>query len=382
MSAPALERPQSYEIPWQDHDDGALTSILSLVAEHPALVSPEQIEALTATLDGPHSPLVLQAGDCVEGFDEATRLRTRRKAAFLARLGDRLSRNGKPVVTVGRMAGQFAKPRSAPTELVAGAEQLTYRGPLVHAWADRRVNVHRISTAVLAAAQVSSELEDLARHAPRVWTSHEVLLTEYEHRWVRETSVGSYLTSAHWPWIGNRTRALDGPHVALLAQVRNPVSVKVDATLSPQEAVELLRTLRGRYPDRHITFIARFGATKIEALGPLARGIARLGESPRWVIDPLHGNTVSTPFGKTRPLDAVLRETTRAVRILAEFGVVAGGLHLEATDLCVYECVDGSADPGAADLAGTRAPRLLSLCDPRLNEEQATRVVDAFAEEL
>lgn len=373
-----------YEIPWHDHDDGALASILSLVADHRALVSPDDVEYLAAAAADttPDGPVILQAGDCVEGFDDATTLHTRRKAAFLTRLGERLGRTGRPVLTVGRMGGQFAKPRSAPYETSAGAERLTYRGPIVHAWNDRRINAHRMATAVLASAQVNRALDEFATNRSidrRVWTSHEVLLTEYEHRWVRETPGGRYLTNTHWPWIGNRTRSLGGRQIALLADVRNPVSVKVDASLTSDDAVDLLAALRGRYPTRHVTFIARFGVGAVDGILPLAGALVERGVSPRWLIDPLHGNTVSTPVGKTRPVDAVVEETQRAARHLATVGITPGGLHLEATDLRVYECIDDRETLANIDTQ-TGIVRGLSLCDPRLNETQAVQVIDAFVE--
>ncbi len=377
----------SYEIPWHEHDDGSLASILSLIAGHRPLVDPADVQHLAeaAADTTARGPVVLQVGDCVEGFDDASALHTRRKAAFLARLGDRLARTGRPVLTVGRMGGQFAKPRSAPYETSAEGIRLTYRGPIVHAWNDRRVNAHRMSTAALASAQVAGTLDELARDRPtggRVWTSHEVLLTEYEDRWVRDTPRGRYLTHTHWPWIGNRTRTLDGRHVSLLADVRNPVSVKVDASLTADDAVDLLAILRSQYHDRHVSFIARFGVEAVDHLLPLARALAERGDPPRWLIDPLHGNTVSTPIGKTRPVDAVVEETRRAAEHLLAAGFVPGGLHLEATDLRVDECVvdrtvlaDIEATP-----AGSGIVRGLSLCDPRLNEAQAGQVIDAFVE--
>nr|WP_276571132.1 3-deoxy-7-phosphoheptulonate synthase [Kibdelosporangium phytohabitans] len=208
-----------------------------------------------------------------------------------------------------------------------------------------------------------------------VWTSHEALLLDYEIPMIRQDWTGRpVLASTHWPWIGNRTRQIDGAHVALLAQVRNPLSCKVDANITVGELLELCERLDpGREPGR-LTLISRMGATAVAGRLPaLAAAVRAAGHPVVWLCDPMHGNTIRTPDGlKTRLMDAMLREVDDFQSAIAAGGGVAGGLHLETTPENVTECV---ANESELDRVGDK---YTSLCDPRLTPEQAVAVVSAW----
>jgi 3-deoxy-7-phosphoheptulonate synthase len=245
---------------------------------------------------------------------------------------------------------------------------------------DRRPDPQRLITAYLAAGEIMGHLaRHRVAHPDRpVWTSHEALVLDYELPLVRRTEDGRLLlASTHWPWIGERTRQVDGAHVALLAEVVNPVAVKV----GPDIAVDELRALCARLdPDRvpgRLTLIVRMGAHLItERLPALVRAMRSAGHPVVWVSDPMHGNTVVTPRGcKTRYVHTLQREVTGFRSVLTELGEHPGGLHLETTPDQVTECV---FDEWEVDRAGDI---YTSFCDPRLTVGQALHVLTAWRAE-
>jgi 3-deoxy-7-phosphoheptulonate synthase len=253
-------------------------------------------------------------------------------------------------------------------------------GPQPHAWARRAVPA-RMLVCYDAAAEAMEALRLLAADgaaAPhgRVWTSHEALVLDYELPLIRRDRAGRLLlTSTHWPWIGERTRQLDGAHVRLLAAVDNPVSCKVGPSATPEELVRLCAVLDPERTPGRLTLIARMGAEAVaERLPPLVAAVRAAGHPVGWLSDPMHGNTVTTPSGiKTRRIDTIVREVVRFQDAVAASGGVPAGLHLEATPHAVSECVqDASAPLVAPDGA------YLTLCDPRLNPRQAHEVVSAW----
>ncbi|MFF3764302.1 3-deoxy-7-phosphoheptulonate synthase [Streptomyces sp. NPDC001922] len=326
---------------------------------------------------------IVQAGDCAEDPAECTAAHVRAKVALLDTLGrDLEARSGLPVLRIGRMAGQFAKPRSRPTERVGGRELPSYRGPLVNGPAptdaDRAPDLLRLTTGHHLAVSVMNHLTELGRGpgAPDeavVWTSHEALLLDYEVPLLRRLSGGDLLlSSTHVPWIGDRTRQLDGAHVRLLSSVINPVACKVGPALTPDELLRLCQVLDpGREPGR-LTLVARLGAGLVRTgLPPLVRAVRRAGHPVIWLCDPMHGNTVLGARGrKTRAVTALIRELEGFQDAVRAEGGVAGGVHLEATPNAVAECVRDTGDePGDP---------YTTLCDPRLNPEQARAVLAAW----
>ncbi|MGW2919472.1 3-deoxy-7-phosphoheptulonate synthase [Streptomyces angustmyceticus] len=333
---------------------------------------------------------VLQAGDCAEDFAECTPEHAARKERALVRLADTVAvSTGLPVVRIGRLAGQFAKPRSVPTEDVDGRLMPAFRGHIVNSEvpdpASRRHDPDRMLRAYRAAKTVADALDGRHGRNPAVgqctWISHEALVMDYEAALVRfdESAGGWFLGSTHLPWIGERTRHSEGAHVRLLADVMNPVACKVSGKAKERDLLDVVERLDpGREPGR-LTLIARFGKDDVHTLLPaLAHAVKNAGHPVVWLCDPMHGNTYKAENGlKTRRLEDVFDEVRGFVSALRGVGVRPGGLHLETAAEDVTECV-GANVPDEAALAS----RYTSLCDPRLNPLQAGLAVDTFVSAL
>ncbi|MEU7165788.1 3-deoxy-7-phosphoheptulonate synthase [Streptomyces morookaense] len=378
---PALQQPD-----WGDAAPQA-RRVREELAALPALVRPSDIRTLRDRLalvaDG--EAQVVQAGDCAEDPAECTAGYVARKAGLLDVLAGVLKMiTHRPVVRAGRIAGQYAKPRSSPVEFVHGTELPVYRGHLVNDPEPhpdrRRPDPQRLTAGYRAAQEAMTHLgwRGPARRpggCPPVWTSHEALLLDYELPLVRRDEEGrAWLTSTHWPWIGERTRRTDGAHVALLAEVANPVACKVGPAMGTDELLELCALLD---PDREpgrLTLIARMGADVVaDRLPPLVAAVRDAGHPVVWLTDPMHGNTVAGPDGlKTRLVDTVVREVRGFQHAVRTAGGVAGGLHLETTPDDVTEC---ATDVSAVGRVGDK---YTSFCDPRLNPRQAVTVVSAW----
>ncbi|MEU5694061.1 3-deoxy-7-phosphoheptulonate synthase [Actinosynnema sp. NPDC020468] len=321
---------------------------------------------------------VLQAGDCAEDPAECGVEDVRPKVEQLDVLGDIMRVGaGAPVLKVGRIAGQYAKPRSNAFEEREGVRLPVYRGSIVNAPdpspAARRPDPDRVLLGHVAARRTVGVIDGLGRGAgarDRVWTSHEALLLDYEVPQVRAAPDGRpYLASTHWPWIGERTRQLDGAHVALLALVANPVACKVGPSMTEDELLRLCTALDPHRTPGRLTLIPRFGASDIDALAPLVRAVTRAGHPVLWLCDPMHGNTVVGAHGlKTRRLTDVMTEISRFVAVVAGNGGTPGGLHLEASPADVNECEGAGA-------VVERGEHYRTLCDPRLNATQAVAAV-------
>ncbi|MEU9119850.1 3-deoxy-7-phosphoheptulonate synthase [Streptomyces sp. NPDC048506] len=376
---PALQQPV-----WENHEQ--VERVRRELAARPPLVGEDQVRALRAALAevALGRAQLVQAGDCAEDPEESTARDVQRKAALLDLLAGTMKMTAqRPVVRVGRLAGQFAKPRSRPTETVDGVELPVYRGHMVNGpeadAVSRRPDPLRMLTGYMAANEIMGHLgwrrpAAAVPEAP-VWTSHEALLLDYELPQIRVCEDGGLLlASTHFPWIGERTRQVDGAHVALLSEVVNPVACKVGPGMEVDELLALCEVLDPHREPGRLTLIARMGAEAVaDRLPQLAKAVLHAGHPVIWLSDPMHGNTVSAPCGlKTRFVDTVVQEV-RAFRFAVEsVGGVAGGLHLEATPDEVTECVADRSEAGRVDEAYT------SLCDPRLNPAQAVSVVAAW----
>ncbi|WP_406113154.1 3-deoxy-7-phosphoheptulonate synthase [Kitasatospora purpeofusca] len=377
----ALQQPEWSDLPQVNRVGEALAS-------RPALVQPDDLATLRTLLGkvALGEALVLQSGDCAEDPQECTRQHVARKSALLDLLAGTLGlRTGKPVLRAGRIAGQFAKPRSKPTEVIDGVELPVFRGHMVNGpEADpeiRRPDPLRILTGYMAAGDIVEHLGWRDRAAgrdvvePLVWTSHEALLLDYEAPMLRVDDKGRlFLGSTHWPWIGERTRQVEGAHVALLSQVANPVACKVGPGMEPDELLALCEKLDPWRDPGRLTLIARMGAENVaDRLPKLVDAVRSAGHPVVWLSDPVHGNTVTAPGGyKTRLVETVSLEVSRFVEAVRGAGGVAGGLHLETTPDDVTECASTEAD---LDSVGDR---YTSCCDPRLNPAQAVAVVSAW----
>jgi 3-deoxy-7-phosphoheptulonate synthase len=421
-------------------DPAALAAVRERLRALPPLVFAGEARALLAALGevSEGRAFLLQAGDCVESFRDVSAPAIREKLKVLLQMSAVLTYGATlPVVKVGRIAGQFAKPRSEPTEVVNGVEIPSFRGHVVHSdeptpdarrpdperllqgyyqaastlnllraftkggFADLTL-VHTWNREFVAdspagqryealAAEIGRALRfmqaigiDLERertlHEVEVWTSHEGLLLDYEEALTRQDSLTGewYDCSAHLLWVGERTRDPDGAHVEFFSGVRNPVGVKIGPAATADEVVELAERLNpARVPGR-LTLIARMGAGHVrEALPPLLRAVRESEIPVVWVCDPMHANLVRTPSGtKTRHFEAIMEELAGFFSAHREVGTWPGGVHIEFTGEDVTECLGGSE----AVLEEQLDHRYETLCDPRLNGRQSLDLAFRVAE--
>ncbi|MFF3322710.1 3-deoxy-7-phosphoheptulonate synthase [Streptomyces sp. NPDC002889] len=355
------------------------------LSEAPSLVSPAGLAELKGLLAdvARGAARILQAGDCAESFAEYSPAHVRAKAGTVSRLAARLARTGgTEVVSVGRTAGQFAKPRSDAVETVDGRHLPVFRGHLVNgegtSAADRRNDPDRMLRAYELSGAAAAQLEANAADGRRIWTSHEALVMDYEVPLVRyhEAEGRWFLGSTHFPWIGERTRDVRGAHVRLFANLANPVACKVGPTATPEQLRELCRVLDPEREPGRLTLIARLGhRAAADRLPALVQTVREAGHPVVWVCDPMHGNTVRTAGGiKTRYVQHIAAEAVAFARVLTGLGLHPGGLHLETAADAVTECV-GVDVPDEYALGR----HYTSLCDPRLNVLQALEVIDRFS---
>ncbi|MFJ1759501.1 3-deoxy-7-phosphoheptulonate synthase [Amycolatopsis sp. NPDC088138] len=368
---PAAQQPD-----WPDRTEVA--DVRDTLSEREDVVGPAEVLQLRSLLaraaEGEFC--VLQAGDCAEDPADTGVRAVARKIGMLDTLAEIMRvGSGRPVLEVGRIAGQYAKPRSQNVENVDGHELPVYRGPIVNSPEPtaeaRRPDPGRILDAHEAALGVRASIGRLGRGtgadpAGRIWTSHEALLLDYEVPLVRRMPGGrSYLASTHWPWIGERTRRSDGAHVHLLSTVVNPVAAKVSAKAPIEDVLKLCEQLDPYRTPGRLTLIPRFGAARIGELAPLVRAVRDAGHPVLWLCDPMHGNTVVADDGlKVRWLEDIMNELRQFVRIVTGEGGACAGLHMEASPSEISEC-------HGAGITASRGPGYTTLCDPRLNLTQA-----------
>ena len=418
----------------------ALESSLKQIATLPPLVFAGEARSLQTELGRVASgnAFLLQAGDCAESFEDFSADNIREKLRVILQMAIILTYSvGVPIVKVGRMAGQFAKPRSSDFETVGGIDIPSFRGHIVNdataseaaripnperlvqayhqsastlnllraftkgGFADLS-HVHSWTQEFVASSPEGRRYEKLAAEIDRalsfmracgieteansnlsevdVYTSHEALIVGYEEALTRRDSITGdwYDCSAHMLWIGERTRELDGAHVEFLRGVGNPIGCKVGPTMTAEELLELCAILNpSRIPGR-LTLITRMGADKIEeGLRPLLRAVADAGHPVVWACDPMHGNTFTAPSGrKTRHFDDIVREISGFVRAHRAEGTWPGGIHVELTGENVTECLGGGDELLDSDLDS----RYETVCDPRLNARQGVDLAFRVAE--
>lgn len=381
-------------------DDSRLTAVAAQLAGRPPLVTPTEIVTLRRRLTqvAYGRCLVIQIGDCAETFEPATPSRVGRAVA-LSRMVTGLveERLRLPTISIGRIGGQYAQPRSSRTEEVGGIVLPAFRGFLINGLSSdavsRRPEPRRMLWGYEHAARTVSLLREAAYDGqpmrghwgdglPALWTSHEALVLDYEEpltRWDAGLDAWA-LTSTHLPWIGERTRQADGAHVRFLAGVVNPVGCKVGPSTTTEDITRIAGILDpGRQPGR-LAFIARMGADRVAAtLPPLVNAVRSAGHRAVWLCDPMHGNTVRAPSGhKTRHVSAVVGEITGFVDALRRSGGWPGGLHLEGTADPVTECAGGRCGIELHQVSDN----YLTACDPRLNPDQTLEVVARFTDLL
>ncbi|MDN3311911.1 3-deoxy-7-phosphoheptulonate synthase class II [Microbacterium oryzae] len=420
------------------HDAAAVAEVAAELGALPPLVFAGEVDTLKARLADAAAgrAFLLQGGDCAETFAGATADKIRNRVKTVLQMAVVLTYGAAmPVVKMGRMAGQFAKPRSSDVETRGDVTLPAFRGEIVNGYdftaASRQADPQRLLQAYHTSASTlnliraftqggfadlrevhswnkgfaenpaNKRYERLAAEIDRAirfmdacgadfdelrrvefYTGHEGLLMDYERPLTRIDSRTSeiYNTSGHFLWIGERTRELDGAHVEYFSHIRNPIGVKLGPSTSPETALALIDKLDPEREPGRLTFITRMGAGKIrDALPPLLEAVKNSGAQPLWVTDPMHGNGITTPTGyKTRRFDDVVDEVRGFFEAHRGVGTFPGGIHVELTGDDVTECLGGSEHIDEATLA----TRYESLCDPRLNHMQSLELAFLVAEEL
>jgi 3-deoxy-7-phosphoheptulonate synthase len=431
-------RPIKQQPNWPD--EAAYDRTLKQIASMPPLVFAGEARSLQANLAkvAAGNAFLLQAGDCAESFEEFSADNIREKLRVILQMAVVLTYSmGVPVVKVGRIAGQFAKPRSSDTEVIGDLEIPSFRGHIVNdATAtsagripdpDRLVQAYHQSASTLnlvraftkggfaALDRVHAWNQEFVASSPEgqrydamaveidralrfmraigmdtesnpnlrevdVWTSHEALLLGYEQALTRRDSTTGnwYDCSAHMLWIGERTRELDGAHIEFLRGVGNPIGCKVGPSMTGEEVIALCEALNPAMIPGRLTLITRMGAQRIEdGLRPLLRAVKDSGHPVVWACDPMHGNTITSESGrKTRHFESVIAEIEGFVRAHRAEGTWPGGIHVELTGEDVTECLGGGDALTDADLDH----RYETICDPRLNARQGLELAFRTAE--
>ncbi|HQU66593.1 MAG TPA: 3-deoxy-7-phosphoheptulonate synthase class II [Albidovulum sp.] len=422
-------------------DEAQLCDVESQLAKMPPLVFAGEARKLKRVLGevAAGRAFLLQGGDCAESFAEFSADNIRDTFKVLLQMAIVLTWGAKlPVVKIGRMAGQFAKPRSTPTEVVGGVELPSYRGDIINGFdftPEARIpdparmlqaytqaaaslnllrafstggfaDMHRVQSWIagftdeeeaqlyrevatriqdamdfMAAAGVTSDTVH-AMSTVDFYTSHEALLLEYEEALCRidSTSGLPVAGSGHMIWIGDRTRQPDGAHVEFCRGVQNPIGLKCGPSLTSEDLKVLMARLNPENEAGRLTLIARFGAGKVaDNLPRLIRAVQEEGANVVWTCDPMHGNTIKAASGyKTRPFESVLREVKEFFGVHKAEGTIPGGVHFEMTGKDVTECTGGVRAVTDEDLSD----RYHTACDPRLNASQSLELAFLVAEEL
>ena len=420
-------------------DGAVLDEVVRELRVLPPLVFAGECDALKERLGAVArgEAFLLQGGDCAETFVDSTADAIRNKIKTLLQMAVVLTYGARvPVVKVGRIAGQFAKPRSADTETRDGVTLPAYRGDAVNGFdftpesrtpdPRRLLRVYNSSAATLNLVRAFTQggladlrqvhawnqgfvrgngahqrYEAVARDIDRalafmlacgvdpeafrtvdLYSSHEALLLDYERAMTRTDSRTGlpYDVSAHLVWVGDRTRDLEGAHVEFAASIRNPVAVKLGPTTTPDQALALIERLDPIGEPGRLTFVSRMGSSRVrDALPPLVEKVTASGATVAWVCDPMHGNTYEAPDGrKTRRFDDVIDEVQGFFEVHRALGTHPGGLHMELTGDDVTECIGGSGGLVESDLP----MRYQTACDPRLNHAQSLELAFLVSEML
>ena len=412
-------------------DEAALREVATTLAALPPLVVASEVDQLRDRLAAVArgEAFLLQGGDCAEMFATSSQADIAGKVRVLLQMAVVLTYGASlPVVKVGRIAGQYAKPRSSDRDTTG---QPSYRGDMVNELhGDRTPDPRRILRAYSTAAstlnllrayaagglasldrvhawntafarttetgtryeKLASEIDravrfmracgvhDAALESVELYASHEALILEYERALTRMEDGRAYDLSAHFVWVGERTRQMDGAHLEFVSRLANPVGVKLGPATTPEFAAELVERLDPDGVPGRLTLISRMSNARVrDVLPPIVEKVTSTGHQVVWQCDPMHGNTEETADGvKTRHLDRILDEVDGFFDVHAELGTHPGGLHVELTGDDVTECIGGTVDLRAADLGR----RYETACDPRLNIEQALELAFRVAERL
>jgi 3-deoxy-7-phosphoheptulonate synthase len=432
----ALARPAAQQPSWPDQE--VVRDVRTVLESVPPITVPPEVDRLRAQLGAVArgEAFLLQGGDCAETFADNTEPHLRATIRTLLQMAVVLTYGSSmPVVKVGRVAGQYAKPRSAPTD----AHGLTsYRGDMINSLvATPEARVHDPSRMIRAYANAAAAMnlvrsltlagmaglhrvhdwnKDFVRRSPagaryealageidrglrfmsacgvdhssllstEIYASHEALVLDYERAMLRLDRTSEtpklYDLSAHFLWVGERTRALDGAHIAFAELLANPIGLKLGPGTTPDEAVEYVERLDPHGVPGRLTLISRMGAQRVrDVLPEVVQKVTAAGHQVIWQCDPMHGNTIESSTGyKTRHFDWVVDEVQGFFEVHHALGTHPGGIHVELTGEDVTECLGGAQDISDADLCG----RYETACDPRLNTQQALELAFLVAEML
>jgi 3-deoxy-7-phosphoheptulonate synthase len=428
---PAAQQPE-----WPDAD--ALDQAVRTLSTYPPLVFAGECDILRTRLAAAAhgQAFVLQGGDCAETFAHATADNIRDRIKTILQMSAVLTYGASlPVVKVGRMAGQYAKPRSSGNETREGVTLPAYRGDMVNDFAftpeartpdpDRLVRAYNASSATLnlvraftqggfadlrrvhdwnrgfVANSANARYEKLAKdidkamkfmeacgadfeamHRVEFFAAHEALLLDYERPLTRiDSRTGQpYDVSGHFLWVGERTRDIDGAHIDFISRVRNPIGIKLSPKADPDYVLRLIDKVDPEREPGRLTFITRMGAGTVrDALPAIVEKVTASGAVPTWICDPMHGNTFESSTGyKTRRFDDVVEEVRGFFEVHQGLGTVPGGIHIELTGNDVTECLGGAGEILDADLE----KRYETVCDPRLNHQQSLELAFLVAEML
>ncbi len=418
---PAKQQPQ-YE------DRQKLQHIIGKIRNLPPLVFAGEIDRLRGGLAKAScgEAFILQGGDCAERFQDCNGSKITRKLKILLQMSVVLSYSSrKPVIRIGRIAGQYAKPRSSDTEIIDGEEIPSFRGDIINSinptLESRKPDPDRLLRGYKTSALTLNYIRALTRggfadlHHPEHWdldfvqntaerkrykeivsqiqdaiafmesigninnnlnwvdfyTSHEGLHLPYEEaqtRFIKQKG-GFYNLSAHMLWIGDRTRDLNGAHIEYFRGIRNPLGLKVGPSANPKEIIEVIKALNPKNEEGRITLITRFGHDKVDAgLPKIVAAVQEAQQHVVWSVDPMHGNAIKTSDNvKTRSFDHILAELTKTITVHRQSHTHLGGVHFELTGDNVTECIGGSQGLGPEDLSKNYE----TYCDPRLNYSQS-----------
>ena len=431
LSLPAAQQPN-----WPDPN--AVRNIRTVLESVPPITVPTEVDLLRDQLGAVArgEAFLLQGGDCAETFADNTEQHLRGNIRTLLQMAVVLTYGSSlPVVKVGRVAGQYAKPRSAPIDALGLP---SYRGDMINSLAPTaEARVHDPSRMIRAYANAAAAMnlvrsltlagmadlhrvhdwnkdfvlrspagaryealageidrglrfmsacgvEDSSLRSTEIYASHEALVLDYERAMLRLDRSGPvpklYDLSAHFVWVGERTRALDGAHIAFAELLANPIGLKLGPNASPDEAVEYVERLDPQSMPGRLTLISRMGAQRVRDLLPeIVQKVTATGHQVIWQCDPMHGNTIESSSGyKTRHFDWVVDEVQGFFEVHHALGTHPGGIHVELTGEDVTECLGGAQDISDADLSG----RYETACDPRLNTQQALELAFLVAEML
>jgi 3-deoxy-7-phosphoheptulonate synthase len=428
----ALGRPAAQQPPWPDPE--YVERVRALLESVPPITVPSEVDRLQERLGAVArgEAFLLQGGDCAETFVDNTEPHLRGTIRTLLQMAVVLTYGtAMPVVKIGRVAGQYAKPRSSDTD-AAGLP--SYRGDMInaleateearradpgrlvrayanaaaamnltraitgagladlhhlHEWnmdfvrqSNAGARYERVATEIDRSLQFMSAcgVDDSSLRTVDLFASHEMLVLDYERALLRLEDERLYLLSAHQLWIGDRTRQLDGAHVALGALIANPIGVKIGPSTTPEQAVELVERLDPSHIDGRVTLVSRMGSDRVrDHLPPIVEAVDRTEHRVVWQCDPMHGNTEESPSGhKTRHFDNVMDEVEGFFEVHQQLGTHPGGIHVEHTGEDVTECLGGAQMISHSELGS----RYETACDPRLNTQQSLELAFLVVEML